>query len=141
MYVDSYAKIFLILYPPLENSTVRIVILDSEVCNAQCLMCDSFHFLIQIFSFLLKQNHGTKKAKKSTYKKQPTSILLKKISLITKTFLATCYKERNLFWNIYRHEKWMMNFTIFERHCASVESLQIIFWSKNDKNLKSLFYI
>jgi len=81
-------------------------------------MCDSFHFLIQIFSFLLKQNHGTKKAKKSTYKKQPTSILLKKISLITKTFLATCYKERNLFWNIYRHEKWMMNFTIFERHCA-----------------------
>ena len=25
-YVDSYAKIFLILYPPLENSTTRIAI-------------------------------------------------------------------------------------------------------------------
>ena len=28
-YVNSYAKIFLILYPPLENSTTRIVIAKS----------------------------------------------------------------------------------------------------------------
>ena len=31
LYVDSYAKIFLILYPPLENSTTRIAILQANV--------------------------------------------------------------------------------------------------------------
>ena len=29
-YVDSYAKIFLILYPPFENSTTRIAILQGN---------------------------------------------------------------------------------------------------------------
>ena len=32
-----------------------LAVSNTEVCNAQCLMCDSFHFLIQIF-FLFSLN-------------------------------------------------------------------------------------
>ena len=65
--------------------------------------------------------------------------MLKKNLLNHKTFLATCYKERNLFWNIYRHEKWIMNFTIFERHCSSGKFANYILIEKTTKIWKVSF--
>ena len=53
MYVDSYAKIFLILYPPLENSTTRIDIWGSSISSAIIvLFCLMESFLIYLFSIL-----------------------------------------------------------------------------------------
>ena len=38
-YVDSYAKVFLILYPPLENSTTRIAIVSmAQYCRSMVLL-------------------------------------------------------------------------------------------------------
>jgi hypothetical protein len=41
-YVDSYAKIFLILYPPLENSTTHIAIAGSHFYGTEYEIWDDF---------------------------------------------------------------------------------------------------
>ena len=51
-YVDSYAKIFLILYPPLENSTTRVAILNSVLPPPReqnfCLIWGSSRTLVEL---------------------------------------------------------------------------------------------
>ena len=53
-YVDSYAKIFLILSPPLENSTTRIAIMFTNLFWVFSVNTYSGHQMIQCFVFCQK---------------------------------------------------------------------------------------
>ena len=61
-YVDSYAKIFLILYPPLENSTARIAII--LVLSCVCLLLADFNQPLFITHLMNGLHEEGKKAEK-----------------------------------------------------------------------------
>ena len=49
MYVDSYAKTFLIVYPPFENSTTRVAIATVPGVNMYVIRCNMMAVIIRVF--------------------------------------------------------------------------------------------